>query len=97
MEPLDCTGCTECCNWLTFIVQPEPKTFKLNTEFWEKRGCKLTMLQAALAVTIPSKCPHLTADGCGCYEERPLLCRQYDCRRDPFLKGGKYNAERKEK
>lgn len=29
-------------------------------------------------------CSYLGRDGrCGCYEERPVTCRDYDCRRDP--------------
>ena len=35
------------------------------------------------------ECAHLTAEGCGAYERRPVLCRIYDCRLQ-YL----YNPER---
>lgn len=95
MEPLDCTGCTECCRWVTFIMQWEPENFKTYAEFYTARGCKIKMLQGAVAVVVPSVCPNLNSNGCSIYESRPKACRDYDCRADKFLEGGNYYGQRK--
>lgn len=96
MEPLDCTGCTECCNWLTFIVQFLPEGFDKGTDLYSTRGCQLQTLSGEVAITVPTTCQHLTPEGCSIHNSKPKACKDYDCRRDPFLKGGKYGS-RKEK
>jgi len=86
--------CTECCNWMTFILQIDPKTFKEQIAFYVERGCKITQMAGTVAITVRSRCPHLLDDPyTGCWlnsSTKPALCRKYDCRQDPFLKGGKY-------
>lgn len=74
------------------MVEIEPRNFKKYMEFYKARGCKIQMLSGSVAITVPSPCPHLTITGCSVYENRPELCKDYNCRNDPFLKGGKYKS-----
>lgn len=87
--------CTECCYHLTFILQLDPSTFKKHIEFYEARGAHFTQLAASVAITVPSPCPHASMNGCGLEDKKPQLCYEYDCRQDPFLKGGKYYGKKK--
>lgn len=94
---LDCSGCTECCKWMTFILLPPEDVFQKYYDFYIHRGCKLQAFPTAqgkqLAVTVPSTCQYLTSDGCSLEKSsKPELCREYDCRTDPFLNGGKYKS-----
>ena len=91
---MDCSQgdrlCTECCKWLTFIITPSPQNFKEYMDFYKQRGAKIEQLAASVAITVPATCPHLSITGCMIHEKKPKLCKEYDCRQDPFLKGGKY-------
>jgi len=90
LEPLDCKGCYECCKWLTFIVALSPETFTEHIDFYTRRGAKIQILTGSVAITVPSPCPHLIGGSCSIHKDKPYLCKKYDCRKDPFLKGGKY-------
>ena len=98
MDKLDCSGCTECCNWMTFMLNPPADLYKKYSEFYQKRGCKITTQPGIMAVTVPSPCPNLVPNGCRIQNiGKPQMCKEYDCRTDPFLKGGKYYGSREKK
>lgn len=92
--PLNCTGCGECCKWITFIVATPPGQGDEFLDFYRTRGAKTEVLpEGQIAVTVSSICPYLIEGraGCGVHESmKPALCKNYDCRTDPFIKGGKY-------
>jgi len=85
-----CLACGRCCHYMTFVLHPAPKDFKEYVEFYEARGCMITMLATGIAVTVKSLCPHLKWINldhvCDIYEKRPELCRKYDGRLDPFFR-----------
>jgi len=88
-----CLKCLKCCKILLVPITKEmpyglhrffsPKA----QEFWGTRRCRMYIDAKAdrpwLVVNFP--CPHLTDKGCGIYDTRPLACRDYDGRKDPYL------------
>lgn len=71
-EPKTCGTCTACCTLLR--IDPEPgfsTRFDTGEDIAKKAGIK---------------CRFLTAEGCGIYEVRPLVCRTFKC---DYLKGRK--------
>lgn len=90
MEPLNCDGCSECCKWMTFLLHPTEGDYDYYVDFYTRRGCKLELIDGGFAVTINSVCPYLHNDRCSIETVKPGMCRKYDCRTDPFIKGGNY-------
>jgi hypothetical protein len=88
--------CLECCKWMTFIVdfsEMNEVQRQKQVGFYITRGCKITKLpKGKIAITVPSVCPQLTILGCSIQasQRKPAVCKEYDCRLDPFLKDGKY-------
>jgi len=87
---LNCSGCSECCKWITFEASIPPPVYKRKIEYFNRRGCVVRMMENRFFVTVPSVCPQLLGSSCKIYDKRPEACRDYDCRRDPFLPGGNY-------
>ena len=82
-----CIQCQECCHWMTFtLLINDPALWMKYREFYQARGCKIKTTNSQMTIMINKKCPHLTANGCDCYETRPQACREYDGRQDLFLK-----------
>jgi len=88
-DPLDCTGCTECCRVL-FFGFPVDETIADKFEFYQARGCSVKIGERRVVVGVPHICVHLTEDGCSIHNKRPAACRNYDCRDDEFLDTGNY-------
>ena len=83
-----CLKCLKCCKEFAVALHPINFTVDVkqdNTEFFLARGFTLVK-DAKNNITyleIPNyKCPHLTETGCGIYETRPEVCKNYDGRRD---------------
>ena len=99
--------CTECCKWMTFILEVSNDQLEGTLDFYVTRGCKTQVVGkskefSTIAFTVPTTCPERTVDGCRINHRKPNVCRNYDCRQDRFLKGGKYygmhiEAQEKEK
>jgi Fe-S-cluster containining protein len=96
-EKLDCSGCNgHCCKFLIFGVNLDnhsPEEISNKLLYFKEHGCQVKH-HACLQwiVTVPSQCQHLTPFGCAIYNDRPEICRKYDCRNEPLLpRGGKYN------
>jgi Fe-S-cluster containining protein len=80
-----CLKCLECCKWIGVVSAIDPNNY-FERSFYEIRGCKTFVKDGHLIVIIPFKCHHLTEKGCDIYEKRPLYCKEYDGREDPFMK-----------
>jgi len=75
---------------MTFILNPHQEDSEYFSEYYLQRGCKITDTGIGIAVTVPSVCPYLLDNRCSVELIKPDLCVKYDCRTDPFLKGGNY-------
>jgi len=89
-DEMGCTdvGCTACCRWMTFVINTgtDANLAAKYAQFYRARGCTVKVLTGAtIAIMVPKACPHLIEDGCAIYDDRPLLCREYDGRYDPFM------------
>lgn len=81
-----CLSCLECCKYLTFALPSDVWGSRLQT-FYYARGCKIWPTGNVVRMLVPSVCQHLNlSSGCGVYEDRPIVCREYDGRGDVFLK-----------
>lgn len=96
-EPLDCSGCNHCCNFLMFFVNSYGETIQHQKEiedFYEKRGVLLKKTPTGYVATVEFPCPYVTEKGCHIHTSKPETCRRYDCRLDACLPpGGKYNEQ----
>ncbi len=74
-----CLECQKCCRSVGVYTHPDlyDGSTKEIMEFYKMRGFTEQKDNGALLLTIPLPCPHLTTDGCGIYEKRPLACRKY--------------------
>ncbi|MBI5102954.1 MAG: YkgJ family cysteine cluster protein [Nitrospirae bacterium] len=83
-----CLSCQKCCK--SVGVYTHPDFFECSTkevvDFYRMRGFRVKKERGALFLTLDYPCPHLTPDGCGIYEKRPEICRNYDGMED-FGKG----------
>jgi uncharacterized protein len=83
-----CQKCNhQCCRSIGFTTS---KMSDKAIEFYSKRGCKVLMAgiegKTIYRVYIPQACPHLVeGDGCGIYETRPQVCREYRGIDDPLV------------
>ena len=81
-----CLQCAECCKILAVEVTLQSMPPEA-IAFYVTRGCWLATLSGGrLGLVIPYQCPHLTPEGCDIYEDRPLVCKDYDGTRDPLMK-----------
>jgi Fe-S-cluster containining protein len=92
---MDCGNCVHCCEYMSFGFSTSnlsDRQIEDKADYFRTRGCKVTAQGTIMVVAVFSPCPQLTKKGCGCYKNRPNLCRVYDCRNDVYLpRGGKYN------
>lgn len=72
---IPCNGCTQCCKGplrsLPLVMDPNPgrfETYKVGEMIY-------------LANKPNGDCLYLGDEGCTIYEDRPVECRVYDCRR----------------
>lgn len=69
-----------------------PHLMSRKMEFYKARGCQVQPTSNGLIVSVPSVCPMLRMGVCTIHKNKPQACKEYDCRQDPWLKGGKYNG-----
>jgi hypothetical protein len=106
MKTLDCTDCSHCCNYITFTISKVALDLKVRNDlldYYNKRGFTVKQNDYSIFVTIFSPCvnmyvrvfkPH-HGRGAGCQlhntDQKPAICRKYDCREDQHLPpGGNY-------
>lgn len=80
-----CLKCLKCCSYIGVVSSGNPNNF-FERNFYKVRGCETLVKNNKLIVIMPFKCPHLTEKGCDIYDRRPLICKEYDGREDPFMK-----------
>lgn len=80
-----CAGCTQCCrnNEYVFLHADENLDKYAHDMVVMPNG----RIRPALKHKENGDCVYLTEAGCGIYENRPQVCRHYDCRVD-FITGG---------
>lgn len=98
MNPLDCTGCTHCCNYLAFGMDLSPlnkEQIERKLNYYEIHGCEIKggIKPDEYVIIVPSPCKFVDPGvGCKIYLVRPWICKHYDCRTAKYLpKGGNYN------
>ena len=78
-----CLQCMECCRYIGIVsVVNTPN----ERNFYETRGFTVIDNAGFLVIIQQAICPHLKWNGCDIYETRPAYCRNYDGRKDPFMK-----------
>lgn len=93
--PINCNGCRACCKKDLLILHPEmgddPSQY-----LHRKVKHPLTNKPAyALQNKDNGECIYLTETGCGNYENRPAICREFHC--GLFVKGLMRDTTRKER
>jgi Fe-S-cluster containining protein len=67
-----------------------PEDLAAQKEFYKARGATRVIMMGdskRFWAIWPWKCPHPTKIGCDIYEHRPTVCREYDGRADPLMRG----------
>ncbi len=82
-EPIDvCPSCTKCCRYLAVGIDPPDTVKRVSTALWFLYHPEASIYQSHdndWFLVFPTTCEHLKPDGlCGIYENRPLICREYD-------------------
>lgn len=93
----DCTDCEHCCEWIGFGINLHgfnKDGIKRKLAYFQTHGCKvIKQTEFQYVIMVHSPCDQLKDNGVGCriHPIRPDICRQYDCRKDPWLpEGGNY-------
>ena len=82
MTAVPCGTCKACCinQHVILVEEDEPNLPHLKFVEVPIKGVPVKLL----ASSPTGACVHLTDDGCGVYEHRPMVCREYDCRKQFF-------------
>lgn len=70
-----CLNCTWCCTHEVHRIDPralEIYKFKQIDIFWDPRSM-------SFYAVYDKQCKHVTETGCAIYENRPQVCRDYEC------------------
>jgi Fe-S-cluster containining protein len=74
-----CIECQKCCEKVG--VYTDPYIYEMGEQdvidFYQARGATVTKSDGELFIVFDLPCPHLTANGCNIYLERPEICRKY--------------------
>jgi Fe-S-cluster containining protein len=76
-------GCHDCCGLVPFTAAEKDRAAAIRPlEQWEPFGDTAFVTRSALATMT---CPFVTADGCGIYNDRPMICRLFGAVDAPML------------
>jgi hypothetical protein len=70
---IDCGDCHACCKRQIVVLFPGDDTSRGD---WKLEGPAMVVKQKP-----NGDCVHLGASGCAVYDQRPLLCKAFDCER----------------
>lgn len=74
----DCSKCGECCTVIDFVAGKEVSYDE--ARFYELHGIRLHTEGGQLLLEVPLRCSLLGEDNlCKDYENRPKICRNYQC------------------
>ncbi len=77
-----CPPCGRCCRYVAVGIDGPVSLGGVSTALWLVYHRNVSVYQSHEGdwfVLFPAPCDHLRPDGlCGVYENRPLLCREYD-------------------
>ncbi len=75
-KPVNCSGCFACCTdeWIFLGDNDDPE------QYYTQPAPPESGRKYALAQKPNGDCIYLTQGKCGNYENRPEVCRDYDCR-----------------
>ena len=79
-----CLQCMACCQQLNLPILRAPH--KDVIAFYETRGLNVQVLDNIIYILLDHTCAQLTGFGCKIYAQRPRACKDYDGRKDPFMK-----------
>lgn len=79
MSDVPCNSCTVCCKWQLVILMPEdqPNLDHYDFRTIDRPGDPIRVLNTREN----GECVHLGPGGCTIYENRPLICSTFDCRK----------------
>ncbi len=77
-----CPSCRRCCRHVAVGIDPPSSVRSVSTALWLVYHEGVSIYQSHEGdwfLLLPAECGNLTPDGlCAVYEERPLICREYD-------------------
>jgi len=77
LDQVPCDGCRLCCqNWQGVVVDPEIE----DVSKYMTVPLKSDPSKRIIRRKENGDCIYLEPHGCGIYEERPNICKQFDCR-----------------
>lgn len=79
MSDVPCASCRVCCRHQLVILTPEDEPRITAYDFREIVGAGIAI--KVLNARADGECVHLGPDGCLIYDQRPEVCRAYDCRK----------------
>jgi Fe-S-cluster containining protein len=74
--PVPCSGCTACCHYPAIVIDEKLDARRLAHLRTERSPDGELVLQRGS----DGACIHLGVQGCTVYEQRPAVCRTFDCR-----------------
>lgn len=83
LAPIDvCPSCAKCCKHVAVGIDPPDSVRRISTILWFLYHKDISIYQSHdndWFIVFPTTCEFLRPDGlCGVYENRPLICREYD-------------------
>lgn len=81
MSEPNCRGCTACCNMDLIVLHPEMGDNPADYETMEISHPLTGKPCIALKHTWPEGCFYKGEKGCKIYDKRPVICREFDCRK----------------
>jgi Fe-S-cluster containining protein len=83
LSPIDvCPSCTKCCRYVAVGIDPPDSIRRISTILWFLYHNSISIYQSHdndWFIVFPTTCENLQPNGlCGIYENRPLICREYD-------------------
>lgn len=77
-----CPPCGKCCRYVSVGIDPPSTVGRVSTAIWLLYHRTVSIYQSHEGdwfLLLPTECENLRPDGlCGVYENRPLICRDYD-------------------